>query len=89
MFDQTTRIYIHPGVSYKVSMARERCDGCGSEVTIAGGIANIWTLEHESTGGLTLEFEDGSEHFLCFSCIERLPDHPTAEDVEDLPEDHG
>lgn len=65
-------------------MARERCDGCGSEVPVAGGIANIWTLEMDETGGLTLEFDDGSEHFLCFSCIDALPDHPTAADVNDL-----
>ena len=65
-------------------MATQPCDGCGRDVPIAGGIANLWTLEKESTGGLTLEFEDGTEHFLCFSCIEDLPDHPTAEDVESL-----
>jgi len=27
---------------------------------------------------------DGTEHFLCFSCIEDLPDEPTAEDVAEL-----
>jgi hypothetical protein len=60
------------------------CDGCGREVRIAGGIANLWTLEGDSTGGLTLELADGSEHFLCFSCIERLPEEPTAADVDSL-----
>lgn len=66
-------------------MAKETCEGCGDRVTIAGGIANIWTLEKESTGGMTLEFEsDGSEHFLCFDCIDKLPDEPTAEDVAAL-----
>jgi hypothetical protein len=67
-------------------MATEPCDGCGEDVTIAGGIANIWTLENTSTQGLTLELADGSEHFLCYGCIERLPDdrEPTAADVADL-----
>ena len=66
-------------------MARESCDGCGKSVKIAGGIANLWTLEKEATGGMTLEFEaDGTEHFLCFDCIDRLPEDPTAADVEAL-----
>ncbi|MFB6267313.1 MAG: hypothetical protein ABEI31_06620 [Halodesulfurarchaeum sp.] len=59
----------------------DRCDGCGREVPVAGGIANLWTLEPTETGGITLELADGSEHFLCFSCIERLPDEPREEDV--------
>jgi hypothetical protein len=59
------------------------CDACGREVPVAGGIANIWTRETVETGGLTLELADDSEHFLCFFCIEELPDdrEPTAEDV--------
>ncbi len=65
-------------------MATEPCDGCGEDVTIAGGIANLWTLESDATGGLTLEFDDGTEAFLCYDCIERLPDDPTAADVEAL-----
>ena len=65
-------------------MASQPCDGCGESVRIAGGIANLWTLEKDTTGGLTLEFEDGSEHFLCFSCVEKLPDHPAAADVASL-----
>lgn len=65
-------------------MASDQCDGCGDDVPIAGGIANLWTLEHKSTGGITLEFEDGSEHFLCFTCMEQLPDYPTADDVAAL-----
>ena len=69
-------------------MATRTCDGCGDEVAIAGGIANLWTLEHESTGGLTLELEDDTEHFLCFDCVENLPDHPSAADVEALDEGH-
>ena len=66
-------------------MARETCAGCGKRVKIAGGIASIWSFSHEPTGGMTLEFEDGSEHFLCFDCIDQLPDYPTRADVKDLP----
>lgn len=65
-------------------MASQPCDGCGESVTIAGGIANIWTMEHDATGGLTLELADGSEHFLCFDCVERLPEKPTEADVRAL-----
>lgn len=65
-------------------MARERCDGCGRDVPVGGGIANIWTFESESTGGLTLEFDDGSAFFLCFACIDALPEEPTAADVAAL-----
>jgi hypothetical protein len=67
-------------------MASQPCDACGEDVPIAGGIANIWTLEKRPTGGMTLELADGSEHFLCFDCMERLPDdhEPTAEDVAAL-----
>jgi hypothetical protein len=59
----------------------EHCEACGTEVGVAGGIANFWTMEHTETGGLTLELADGTEHFLCFDCVEALPDDPTAEDV--------
>jgi len=62
----------------------ESCEGCGREVRIAGGIGNLWTLDRADTGGLTLEFADGSEHFLCFDCVEALPEEPTAADVETL-----
>lgn len=67
-------------------MGGTRCDGCGREVPVAGGIANFWTLEHTETGGLSLELADGSEHFLCFACIDRLPDDEavTAADVAAL-----
>ncbi|MFB6198086.1 MAG: hypothetical protein ABEI52_07450 [Halobacteriaceae archaeon] len=61
-----------------------KCKACGKEVSIAGGIANLWTLDKQETGGLTLEFEDESEYFLCFDCISKLPDDPTPEDVNDL-----
>ena len=67
-------------------MASQPCDGCGEQVTIAGGIANVWTLERDTTGGIELELADGSEFFLCFACIETLPDdHDVTEaDVRDL-----
>lgn len=65
-------------------MATEPCDGCGRDVNIAGGIANLWSFGGDETGGLTLELEDGSEYFLCFECIQTLPDHPTSNDVEAL-----
>lgn len=55
-------------------MANEPCDGCGESVKIGGGIANIWTLETTPTEGMTIELADGSEHFLCYDCMEQLPD---------------
>lgn len=67
-------------------MATQVCDGCGREVRIAGGIGDLWTLEPGPTGGLTLELADGSEHFLCFTCLETLPDDATDEDVTALAE---
>ncbi len=65
-------------------MASERCDGCGKNVRIAGGIADLWSFSGQPSGGMTLEFEDDTEHFLCYDCIERLPDYPDASDVEAL-----
>lgn len=67
-------------------MTNEPCDGCGADVPIAGGVANLWSFSG-TTGGITLELADGSEHFLCFDCVSRLPDdrEPTAEDVAALP----
>jgi hypothetical protein len=62
----------------------DRCDGCGAEVPIAGGIANFWSMDATETGGMTLELLDGTEHILCFDCIEALPDDATAEDVAAL-----
>ena len=56
------------------------CDGCGKRVRVAGGIGDMWTATGPS-GGMTLEFDDGSEEFLCFDCIESLPDDPTTDDV--------
>jgi hypothetical protein len=66
-------------------MSGDVCDGCGEEVSVAGGIANLWTMDSTETGGMILEFEsDGTEHFLCFECIEALPEEPTAADVDEL-----
>jgi hypothetical protein len=64
----------------------DECDACGREVPVAGGIGNLWTLEKTETGGLLLELADGTDHFLCFECIEDLPEdrEPTAEDVAGL-----
>lgn len=68
-------------------MGQDSCDGCGRRVSVAGGVANIWTFgQKDGSEGtaMTLEFEDGSEHLLCYPCLEVLPDHPTAGDVENL-----
>jgi hypothetical protein len=65
-------------------VASEPCDACGEAVSIGGGIAGIWSSDPEGTGGMTLEFDDGSEYFLCFPCIDALPDEPGAEDVADI-----
>ena len=70
-------------------MAKEPCDGCGEPVTIGGGIANLWTFDHEPTGGIMLELADGSDHFLCYDCVDRLPDdrEVVAADVAALAEE--
>ena len=67
-------------------MASDTCDGCGDSVSIGGGIANIWTQESRPTEGIILELGDGTEHLLCYDCIDRLPDdrEVTEADVEDL-----
>ena len=69
-------------------MASDPCDGCGRSVSIAGGVANLWSTGGDRTEGVTLELTDDTEHFLCYDCIERLPDDraPTAEDVAALPD---
>lgn len=64
----------------------DRCDVCGREVPVAGGIANFWTMDSTQTGGMYLELEDDSEHFLCFECIEDLPEDADADDVTALRE---
>ena len=67
-------------------MTTRSCDGCDDDVTIAGGIAGIWSSSQEGTGGMTLELVDGTEHFLCYDCIDQLPDDVeiTGEHVADL-----
>jgi len=65
-------------------MTTDPCDACGEDVAIGGGIAGIWSSEPEGTGGMTLAFDDGSEYFLCFACIEGLPEEPTGADVTEL-----
>ena len=73
-------------------MANDSCDGCDRPISVAGGIANLWTFgENDGSEGtaMTLEFEDGSEHLLCYPCMEVLPDNPSAADVERLEEVDG
>ena len=65
-------------------MGRDACEGCGERVRIAGGIAAIWSHTPEHTGGMTLECSDGTEAFLCFSCLERLPPDPIESDITAL-----
>jgi hypothetical protein len=69
-------------------VSTDPCDACGTEVKIAGGIADFWSFAEDTTGGMSLELADGSDFFLCFDCIERLPDDRavTREDVEALAE---
>ena len=38
-------------------------------------------------GNATVELADGSEHFLCYDCIDRLPDEPDERDVAALAEE--
>ncbi|AEH36163.1 DUF7561 family protein [Halopiger xanaduensis] len=71
-------------------MAKNTCDGCGRRISVAGGVPNLWTFgDRDGSEGtaMTLELEDGSEHLLCYPCIEALPDEPTAADVERLEQD--
>jgi hypothetical protein len=65
-------------------MASEPCDACGEDVPIGGGISGMWSSDPEGTGGMTLEFPDGREFFLCFDCIDELPEEPDAADVDDV-----
>lgn len=64
-------------------MVHARCDGCGRPVRTAGGRENVWTFEGDRGGGLTVVFDD-AEFDLCASCLERLPEEPTAADVAAL-----
>ncbi|MFP8951673.1 hypothetical protein ACLI4Z_01700 [Natrialbaceae archaeon A-arb3/5] len=68
-------------------MGKNSCDGCGRTVSVAGGMANIWTFgEDDGSDGtaMTLEFEDGTTHLLCYPCIEALPDNPSETDLDRL-----
>lgn len=67
-------------------MATDPCDACGEDVPIGGGIAGIWSSDPEPTGGMTLEFDNGTKQFLCFDCIASLPEEPTADEVAKLGE---
>lgn len=64
-------------------MTTDPCEGCGERVRVAGGIGDMWNAPSPS-GGMTLAFDDGGERFLCFACIEALPDEPTVADVDGL-----
>ena len=63
-------------------MGVQRCDGCGSKVRIGGGIGDFWTFAGESSGGIDLELADGTDHFLCFDCVERLPEERDATEAD-------
>lgn len=65
-------------------MSKESCEACGRAVTIAGGVANLWDLDAGHGGGMTLELDDGTERFLCFECLDTLPESATTADVDAL-----
>ncbi|RQG89288.1 hypothetical protein EA462_11995 [Natrarchaeobius halalkaliphilus] len=68
-------------------MARDTCDGCGRAVSVAGGMANVWTFgKNDGSAGtaMTLEFDDGTDHLLCYPCLAALPDEPSVADVDRL-----
>lgn len=66
-------------------MSPDTCDGCDRRVSVAGGIANVWSFGDRRTSAMTLELADGSEHYLCFDCVDELEDDPTRTDVAALP----
>lgn len=66
-------------------MARERCANCGERFSVATGRENLWSFSGQSTGGLTLVLDGGEAYPLCFECLEALPDHPTANDIDRQP----
>lgn len=65
-------------------MTSDPCEGCGRDVKIAGGTENVWDLGSGQGGGMTLELDDDTEYFLCFACVESLPEDATSEDVAAL-----
>lgn len=65
-------------------MSRNRCEACGAGIAIGGGIAGIWSDSPERTSGMTLQFDDTREFFLCFECIESLPQDADESDVRNL-----
>lgn len=67
------------------AMAKRTCDGCDARVSVGGGAETLWTTG-ESPGGMALTLADGTDHFLCFDCVEALPDDrdATAADVAGL-----
>ncbi len=67
-------------------MATKECAGCGRSVRIAGGAGTLWSFEDGGPEGMTLELTDGTEAFLCFACIEALPENPATADIAELPE---
>jgi hypothetical protein len=72
-------------------MTTQPCDACGEAIRIAGGIGDFWSQAGGSSGGMNLELADGTEHFLCFDCVDALPEdrHVTAADVRALSADDG
>lgn len=65
-------------------MASDICEACGEDVPIGGGISGFWSSNPDSTGGMTLEFDDGDTFFLCFDCLGSLPEDPDEDDVREL-----
>ena len=66
-------------------MATRTCDGCGERVSVGGGAETLWTTG-SAPGGVALTLADDTDHFLCFGCVERLPESrdATAADVAAL-----
>ena len=62
-------------------MSSEPCDACEKEIPIGGGISGMWSSDPRVTAGMTLEFDDGAEFFLCFDCIDALPEEPSGDEV--------
>ncbi|GAA5431984.1 hypothetical protein Hjap01_01451 [Haloarcula japonica] len=85
LFEGASYLEVYTAYKYRL-MASRACDGCDTNVSIAGGIANIWSQESRPTEGIVLELGDDTEHFLCYDCIDRLPDDQevTAADVAAL-----